>query len=94
MYGVLLVYIVAIRLCFYELRITSLARAEKMGQPIFVRAPCGIARIFFARFLFETLQGDDGFLGGANRCWAVAGFLFDVEVVRISRKGAVRIGAE
>ena len=65
-----------------------------MGQPIFVRAPCGIARLFFACFFLKALQGDDGFLGSANRRRAVAGFLFDVEVVRISRKGAVRIGAE
>ena len=65
-----------------------------MGEHLPLGTPGGVACVFFTRFLFEALQGDDGFLGGADRRRAVARLLFDAEVVRISRKGFVRIGAE
>lgn len=65
-----------------------------MGEHLPLGTPGGVARVFLACFLLEALQGDDGFSGGADRYRAVARLLFDAEVVRISRKGFVRISAE
>lgn len=78
----------------YELRIILFDTEAEVGKPLFVRASRGIAGVFLAGFFLEAFQGDDGLSRCANRNVAIAGFLFNVEVIRISRESVVAVGGK